>query len=166
VNISQQPGNQSVYRSHALHTLHRRRTHRNLHKNALRRDNHTAHTTLLNHRLRFQNLDVRARRHPPRSTMFDFAGTQLDDASTLGSVVWKDYSVVRDEGDEYAAPSAGDIFLDEPSLKQLTCRTRGMRRGGGNGVCVTISASYSMLQSRVKSFHHTTVLVRVPFPRA
>jgi hypothetical protein len=150
--------------------------------------------------------------------MFDFAGTQLDDASTLGScgigkyatvqlslrfgdsdceaehqrvrgkwnsdrtavfevqvlgytdetapVVWKDYSVVRDEGDEYAAPSAGDIFLDEPSLKQLTCRTRGMRRGGGNGVCVTISASYSMLQSRVKSFHHTTVLVRVPFPRA
>jgi hypothetical protein len=93
--------------------------------------------------------------------MFDFAGTQLDDASTLGSVVWKDYSVVRDEGDEYAAPSAGDIFLDEPSLKQLTCRTRGMRRGGGNGVCVTISASYSMLQSRVKSFHHTNVLVRL-----
>jgi hypothetical protein len=65
--------------------------------------------------------------------MFDFAGTQLDDASTLGSVVWKDYSVVRDEGDEYAAPSAADIFLDEPSLKQLTYRTRGMRRGGGNG---------------------------------
>jgi hypothetical protein len=40
--------------------------------------------------------------------MFDFAGTQLDDASTLASVVWEDYSVVRDEGDEYRVGTRAD----------------------------------------------------------